>query len=281
MRFPTAFRNLWREESSEARKVFELTLGPHEDIYLSDGLGSGDAPFTIPSTISVPLFPAMTLPGKYVMFVGDRFNERMNTGYSAAVLIHELTHVWQYRHGYNVIYNSLSHRMRSGEDMYSYDKVHYKAWASYNVEQQAQIIEDWYYLANMKEWDEDTATGDPRFLYVKWNIRAEKHNTGEPILIPLYKFDSTRPDLPFRVTQGQMTDPLAEMMAPRYKAGDPASLERVRMLELLFRKNFRPKQLLARLEAKRPDDKGVRDFYHVLDPATITRLLGILRSRAA
>jgi hypothetical protein len=76
------------------------------------------------------------------------------------------------------------------------------------------------------------------------------------------------------------TDPLADLMKPRYAAGDPASLQRVRDLEVLMRGTANPRKLLTRLETRRADDAAVAAFYHVLAPVTSQRLLAILRSRA-
>lgn len=90
-----------------------------------------------------------------------------------------------------------------------------------------------------------------------------------------FEFDTTRPDGP----QGKITttDPLAELMAKRYPPNHPGSLERVKGLELLFHKTFKPKKLLARIEARR--DKAAQDFHAILDPKTVLRLIQILRGR--
>jgi hypothetical protein len=94
-----------------------------------------------------------------------------------------------------------------------------------------------------------------------------------------YEFDSTRPDAFILRPQGKITytDPLAELMAKRYPPNHPGSLERVKLLELMFHKTSRPKKLLARIEARR--DKAAQDFYAILDPKTVLRLIQILRGR--
>lgn len=90
-----------------------------------------------------------------------------------------------------------------------------------------------------------------------------------------FEFDSTRPDPP----RGQLTftDPFADLMAPRYQPNHPDSNERVKKLEQLFRLNSKPKTLLARIEAR--SDKAAKDFYAVLHPSTVSRLIKILKDR--
>jgi hypothetical protein len=75
------------------------------------------------------------------------------------------------------------------------------------------------------------------------------------------------------------SDALGDIMAGNVSGGfcSPAG---IRALEMLMRMTANPKKLLARLEARRPDDKPVQMFYRSLDRQTINRLLSTLRTRA-
>jgi hypothetical protein len=57
-----------------------------------------------------------------------------------AVFVHEMMHVWQYFHGYNVKLSSMwGQTLGDG-----YEVVLGQSWDDYNVEQEATIVEKWY-----------------------------------------------------------------------------------------------------------------------------------------
>ena len=58
--------------------------------------------------------------------------------YQRAWLIHELTHVWQIQQGVKVFWRALFNRR------YAYQLQANKPFASYGVEQQARMVEDYY-----------------------------------------------------------------------------------------------------------------------------------------
>lgn len=72
------------------------------------------------------------------------------TIHAKATFIHELAHVWQHQHGANVIVRGASNR--------NYDYLPLTVDAKFDdfgVEQQAQIIRDYFYLLNQyygKDW---------------------------------------------------------------------------------------------------------------------------------
>jgi hypothetical protein len=67
-------------------------------------------------------------------------NTNYGFGTCLNVLIHELTHVWQYYHGYAVIRGSVwANTLGKG---YDYTVENSDAWDDFNVEQQAQMVED-------------------------------------------------------------------------------------------------------------------------------------------
>ena len=95
------------------------------------------------------------------------------------LLVHELTHVWQGEHvgrayySVNALLRHIASGMLSWVDLnynpYAYDHANLKPWSDYNVEQQADIVEDWY------KSDSDPAKRklDPRFIYIRHIIWGE------------------------------------------------------------------------------------------------------------
>ncbi len=64
------------------------------------------------------------------------------------VFVHELTHVWQHYHGINVIRHALciSKLPIKYDDAYNYFLIKDKPFLSYNIEQQASIVADYWAL---------------------------------------------------------------------------------------------------------------------------------------
>ncbi len=133
------------KEKAVAYSVFGPTL-PYDTIHLSSGLGAGNRPFTIPDPLRW---------GHYMIYIGPQVT--WNT------LIHELTHVWQgysseLAWGYTL--NSLFSQMVCGKKAYDYELG--DPWASYNVEQQASIVEHWFVRGR--------STSDKAFHYIQDNL---------------------------------------------------------------------------------------------------------------
>ena len=63
---------------------------------------------------------------------------------SSAWLIHELTHVWQYQHGVWVRLQGILHREYGYGDLTGADR----AFASFHIEQQASIVEDYFRMTH-------------------------------------------------------------------------------------------------------------------------------------
>jgi hypothetical protein len=161
-------RPLSQAEIDEAAKVFEDSLPSWGRIFITDGLGP----------------PAPLLNNPYTDDHGIGFNINVGPliyddllrgiefppfGIDKNILIHEMTHVWQYYHGYHVVASSVwanaVDKLGIGPDAYRYTVG--QAWNSYNVEQQAQLVEDWYNatIGNMSIYDN-------RFVYIDKIIRA-------------------------------------------------------------------------------------------------------------
>lgn len=119
-----------QKECNVAFQVFSFTI-PYDKIQLSTDLGAGDRPYTI---------PLLNYPGHFQINIGKTFTWHL--------LIHELTHVWQGHNSglaWGYVLNSLLSQAVceiSGTNAYKYTVG--KDFNSYNVEQQASIVEDWY-----------------------------------------------------------------------------------------------------------------------------------------
>jgi len=102
---------------------------------------------------------------------GDAAQFRFGTDSRAgATFIHELTHVWQGEHSsvnWAYVIDSLWSQATSS-NAYAYTAG--QGWTSYNVEQQAEIVEDWY--ANGEQLT------DPLYRYLTQNIRICSSGSG-------------------------------------------------------------------------------------------------------
>ena len=153
-------RNLNVSELPLALAVFQGTL-PYNKISISDALGASNRAFTIPITSADQLagnalavgllgplafaFTTTQRPAGYLMNLGPSGFANAAATAIAPTLIHELTHVWQSYHSTfptSYIFNSLWHQAVSGSNAYAYTPG--QPWERYNVEQQAQIVEDWF-----------------------------------------------------------------------------------------------------------------------------------------
>ena len=156
-----ASRSLTPVEEAYARKVFGNSINFH-NVEISDGLGIGNAEYTTKgwSHWHVHLGPL-------------GFHDAIGPGV-VATFIHELTHVWQSQHatisfmfmvrsGLGQVKNIILRRGRNATYNYTLGKT----WSDYNVEQQAQIVEDWY-IAGSSEFA-------AAFRYIRDNIRAGKN----------------------------------------------------------------------------------------------------------
>lgn len=149
-------RLLSLNEQALATRVFGATLPKWDRIMVDDGLGYDDRPYTLDGP-----------PGLYCIHVGPVCYKDCTSGAALgsssvdATFIHEMTHVWQFAHGCFVKLSSLWAQGPLGQ---GYRTVPGQPWESYNVEQQATLIERWY------------ATGmspaSPYFQYVRDVIRV-------------------------------------------------------------------------------------------------------------
>ncbi len=159
MRLAHNTRNLSSAEQQLAFRVFDTSLPPWRLIYITDGLGLGDAPWTDDPFMFyfINVGPVGYPDCTSVRPLGD-------FGRICDVFIHEMTHVWQYYHDYWVKSSSIAARgweKVSGDDAYRYSLG--KSWMRYNVEEQASIVEDWF--------SGGMSTSDDRYVYIEKVIR--------------------------------------------------------------------------------------------------------------
>jgi hypothetical protein len=117
------------------------------------------------------------------------------------LLIHEMTHVWQHQQGKNVEREAVFLFFKSGfkyDKAYAYDINGKQKFESLNVEQQAQMVEDYFALREMSPWE---APAD----------RAEKIAKFEAML---------KPSLPLQADSSR-TSPPAAAPPPRPSAPPP------------------------------------------------------------
>jgi hypothetical protein len=136
---PDFARRLRKDEQDLVSDVFGPTLPPWNQIAITNGTGADGRAFTL----NIPF---------YTINLGNAARQDLTSTSPAScyvnadgtlcdLLIHEMTHVWQFHHGVPVVENSiLAQQYGPG---YAYKAG--RAWKFYNVEQQAGIVEDWHH----------------------------------------------------------------------------------------------------------------------------------------
>lgn len=180
IRFPN------NQEWKIANRVFGDTLPWRYRIAITNFIGAGGAPFTIPTsalregiTAFIPDYPLKYLRSffnaGFIINIGPAYSDLSADKNRQCLLVHEMVHVWQ---GYNSIFsltyvldsvlcqglgmiNSGSYSGRSAA--YSFQAG--KPWKDYSAEQQAAIVEKWF------ENGESTSSSDDLWPYVRDNIR--------------------------------------------------------------------------------------------------------------
>jgi len=275
-------RHLATHEIQIAKEVFFFTI-PYDQVLVSDALGKDDRPFTLPTSLPTTLFfNVSTADGKYVIHAGDGYYGLSTDNEDKKTLIHELTHVWQGEHDSATYWAFALLAQTGSSDPYKYDYDHLvDDWNMYNVEQQAQIVEDWF-AAGKKTYDPDTEQGDKRFYFIKTVIRGERV-TYDWLARTVKPLPSGTLHVPFG---SEISATLDEIFVPllkeRYAASDVAGYSmRLRRVEEFLGKIDKDQAMVLRerLEARKPNDELVRYFFGHLSHETANRLLGIVRAK--
>jgi len=177
MRNASFTRLLKPSEIELARSVFNRALPPWNQIGITDGLGKDDTVWTITRSM-IPFAGAISSSVKYLINFGDAANVDLSTsgvglgryvsGYSemmADVFVHEMVHVWQYSRPYAQP-GEIALRCVYAQAVGRYNRFTAgSTWSSYNLEQQACIVEEW----NKRGRKED----DELFPYIHYIVRKD------------------------------------------------------------------------------------------------------------
>jgi hypothetical protein len=161
---PTKIRTISGLEYHIVSGVFGATLPHPSRILVTNAAGLDGRPFTIPTSLVSRLFgtnPALLLPTAIAGYLSSVVNVAylMNVGNSYStlaskdqtMLVHETAHVWQGKNSLfatTYVFSSLLNQCLHGVRAYVYTPG--QPWKSYNAEQQAQIIEDWFFKGQPK-----------------------------------------------------------------------------------------------------------------------------------
>ena len=179
---PTKARFMNHAEYAIVSRVMGDTLPYRIRIIITDGAGVDNRPFTIPTSLVGPILGSAAAPFMAPIFaLGGYLSSIVNLGYLMNVgtaypdmssanndlLVHETTHVWQGKNSVfaqSYVYNSCLNQCLLGSSAYNF--VAGKSWSSYNVEQQASIVEKWFH-------DGENESGD-LWGYIRDDVRKGK-----------------------------------------------------------------------------------------------------------
>lgn len=278
MRRPTFYRELRSQEKAMCDRVFKGSLPPYKFIGIGDGLGAFDRPWTDWGSGMSDDLPDM----QYELNLGDYASVDLTTtqwtpydGNVSDLLIHEMTHVWQYYYGYTVKASSLW-----ASTFGSYDFKAGAAWDDYNSEQQASIVETWHKRGEKKT--DDLYPYIARIIHGGANPRLTKLTLDELKVGFFYLPDP--PPNPTFIPIGSIDAVLLPLLQKRFAADDVAGFGgRVRQLEEIFRRldQLQTGALLDRLSFRRNGDQISIYFHDHLSTPTRNNLLNILRAASA
>lgn len=165
-----ASRPLKQSEIEFARQVFEDKL-PYGKVHIASYYlpGNDGVPVTLASVSSI--IPVSSLRHYTIYFGPEVFEKGADRPGVRDTFIHELTHVWQGYHsglGWEYMVQSMIAQghavLTQGDRNRAYDYKPGRPWDSYNVEQQALLVQHWF--SNGMRPD------DERYTYIANNIRA-------------------------------------------------------------------------------------------------------------
>jgi hypothetical protein len=286
MRRPDFYRLLNPPEQQMLSKVFGNTLPPRSEIGIGNGLGWGGAPWA--STTNNAGF-RQTPNVRYVINVGDLASHDLtspagtsrvlgsNYGTIRGLLCHEMTHIWQYYRGENVVIGKIH-----AETIGSYDFEPGEPWDDYNTEQQATVVEHWV--------DKGMMETDVLFPYIEEILRKGLKKGAQFRTIPpgdfeLYKHGvQPLPASTLKVVVYFPEKPIEEELAKRFQANDVRGFTaRQEKLKELFARvpAKQAKELVERLKVYNVGDKLSKYFREHLSTFERETLLNLLRGAAA
>lgn len=166
-------RQLRQSEIDLARQVFRDQV-PYDKVHIASYYlpGNDGTPLTMASASS--LLPFLNNAHHYTIYFGkDVYDNGADQPGIRDTFIHELTHVWQGHHshfGWEYMAESMIAQghaiVTKGDRNEAYRFEPGKPWGSYNVEQQAYLVQNWF--RNGMRTDAD----DKLYTYIEKNIRA-------------------------------------------------------------------------------------------------------------
>lgn len=167
----TRTRQLTQDEYDWANhEVFLGSLPPRDKLVLTDTIGGGDRAFTFPR-----------YDGKITLNMGAVAFEdpRSYPGVMGATYIHELVHACQIDHAgsdLGFLSDALSSKVceATGDSPYAYGPAGTE-YGAFNIEQQAQIVEDWFTGGKPPSSNQSRIAKDmnsPYFRYIQDNVRV-------------------------------------------------------------------------------------------------------------
>jgi hypothetical protein len=168
-----ASRLLRQSEIDFARQVFEDQL-PYKQVRLAGFYLPGNRGVAVTLASVSSLIPVRSMRSYTIYFGPEVFRDGADQPRVRDTFIHELTHVWQGYHGglgWGYMVGSVIAQGRAvitrGDRHSAYAYEPGAAWGSYNVEQQAQLVQDWF-VKGMRADDE-------RYIYIAGHVRAGRN----------------------------------------------------------------------------------------------------------
>ena len=165
-------RPLNEDEVVLARQVFADQL-PYDKIYIANFFLPGNERECVPVTVAsgTAFIPIKSLTEYTIYFGPEVFRDGAHTARTRNTFIHELTHVWQGYHStfsWAYMVNSMLSQGRAlvvhRDRNRAYEFKAGRRWGSYNVEQQASMVEKWF--------EEGMRPEHELYTYIAENIRA-------------------------------------------------------------------------------------------------------------
>lgn len=150
-------RTLRNDEADIARFVFGDSFAAVEDVTLTNISGLSGRAFTIPST-----------SGGVIINLGSHY--RHDATVDIPLLMHELTHGWQIRRARfpEIFYCEAIPVQVKNSSSNQYTFTAGQQWRSYNLEQQASIVQSWV----QGDGTDAYSLGSSLFPYINGNVRT-------------------------------------------------------------------------------------------------------------
>jgi hypothetical protein len=165
-------RPINEDEVTLARRVFADQL-PYDKIYIANFFLPGNERVAVTVASGTELIPIKALTEYTIYFGPEVFRDgaHAHSARTRNTFIHELTHVWQGHHStfsWSYMVNSMFSQGRAlivhRDRDRAYDFEAGCRWDSYNVEQQASMVEKWF--------EEGMRPEHELYTYIAENIRA-------------------------------------------------------------------------------------------------------------